>query len=78
MEDARSYEQASRTASTVSSSSPSASSSTAASHDTRTLTFAELQELIETGKVDQIPNNKLIPEAFNVSMDERKVGKEDR
>ncbi|KAF9467203.1 hypothetical protein BDZ94DRAFT_1249839 [Collybia nuda] len=33
--------------------------------ETRVLTFAELQELIETGKVDQIPNNKIIPEAIN-------------
>ena len=33
----------------------------------RVLTFAELQELIETGRVDQIPNNKAIPDALNVS-----------
>lgn len=37
------------------------------SEETRVLTFAELQQLIETGKVDQIPNNKVIPEAINVS-----------
>lgn len=36
--------------------------------EARILTFAELQELIETGKVDQIPNNKVIPEALNVSI----------
>lgn len=35
--------------------------------ETRVLSFAELQQLIETGKVDQIPNNKVIPEAINVS-----------
>ena len=30
------------------------------------LTFAELKELIETGNVDKIPNNKIIPEGLNV------------
>ncbi|KAF5384340.1 hypothetical protein D9615_003380 [Tricholomella constricta] len=38
---------------------------TANSDETRVLTFAELQELIESGKVDQIPNNKVIPERLN-------------
>ncbi|KAG6812126.1 hypothetical protein H0H92_004240 [Tricholoma furcatifolium] len=33
--------------------------------ETRILTFAELQQLIESGKVDQIPNNKVIPELLN-------------
>ncbi|SRR5258707_10929609 len=32
----------------------------------RTLTFAELQSLIEQGKTDQIPNNKHIPDTINV------------
>jgi len=32
-----------------------------------TLSFAQLQELITSGKVDQIPNNKVIPEELNVS-----------
>jgi hypothetical protein len=32
----------------------------------RTLTFAELQTLIEQGKTDEIPNNKHIPDAINV------------
>ena len=36
--------------------------------ETRVLTFAELQELIESGKEDQIPNNKVIAEALNVSL----------
>ncbi|KAI9464000.1 hypothetical protein BJY52DRAFT_1250910 [Lactarius psammicola] len=31
----------------------------------RTLTFAELQALIEQGKTDEIPNNKHIPDALN-------------
>lgn len=32
----------------------------------KTLTFAELQTLIEQGKTDEIPNNKHIPDAINV------------
>jgi len=32
----------------------------------RTLTFAELQSLIEQGKTDEIPNNKHIPDTINV------------
>lgn len=36
-------------------------------NEARVLTFAELQNLIESGKVDQIPNNKVIPEGLNVS-----------
>jgi hypothetical protein len=32
----------------------------------RTLTFAELQSLIEQGKMDEIPNNKHIPDTINV------------
>ena len=30
------------------------------------LSFAELKELIEQGKTDQIPNNRTIPETLNV------------
>lgn len=32
-----------------------------------TLTFAELKALIEQGKTDGIPNNKLVPNILNVS-----------
>jgi hypothetical protein len=32
----------------------------------KTLTFAELQTLIEQGKTDEIPNNKHIPDTINV------------
>lgn len=35
--------------------------------ESRTLTFAELKNLIEQGKTDEIPNNRHIPEAINVS-----------
>ena len=34
--------------------------------ENRVLTFAELKELIESGNVDKIPNNKIIPETLNV------------
>ena len=35
--------------------------------ESRTLTFAELKDLIEQGKTGDIPNNRIIPEAINVS-----------
>lgn len=35
--------------------------------EVRTLTFTELRSLIEQGKTDGIPNNKLIPDVLNVS-----------
>jgi hypothetical protein len=31
------------------------------------LTFAQLKELIEQGRLDEIPNNKVIPDGLNVS-----------
>jgi len=37
----------------------------ATNDETRVLSFAELKELIETGNVDKIPNNKVIPEGVN-------------
>jgi hypothetical protein len=40
---------------------------TPAAEESRALTFAGLKDLIERGKTDQIPNNKHIPEAINVS-----------
>lgn len=36
--------------------------------ETRLLTFAELTLLIQQGKTDNIPNNKVIPETLNVSL----------
>jgi hypothetical protein len=36
--------------------------------ETRVLTFAELQALLESGRVDLIPNNKVIPEVLNVNI----------
>lgn len=32
----------------------------------RVLTFTELKELIEQGKTDQIPNNRVIPNVLSV------------
>jgi hypothetical protein len=34
----------------------------------RVLTFAELKALIESGREDLIPNNKVIPDALNVRL----------
>lgn len=39
----------------------------------RVLSFAELKELIESGRVDQIPNNKFIPEKLSVSTSPMKL-----
>lgn len=61
MDDARDYEISLR-----SMAEQEAEKSAPLDDESRVLTFAELQELIETGKVDQIPNNKIIPEALNV------------
>jgi hypothetical protein len=35
--------------------------------ETRVIKFAELKALIESGREDLIPNNKVIPNALNVS-----------
>ena len=35
--------------------------------ETRVIKFAELKALIESGREDLIPNNKIIPNALNVS-----------
>lgn len=34
--------------------------------DTKILSFAEIKELIEAGRLDEIPNNKIIPDSLNV------------
>lgn len=51
------------------SSAPTAAPETAVDADgeERVLSFAELKELIEQGKTDQIPHNKKIPDVVNVS-----------
>ncbi|KAF8805607.1 hypothetical protein BYT27DRAFT_7169151 [Phlegmacium glaucopus] len=58
--EARDYE-LSLAASTVDSAQPGSQDI----DENRVLTFAELKELIESGNVDNIPNNKIIPEALN-------------
>lgn len=37
-----------------------------ASSEPRALSFAEIKELIEQGKTDQIPNNRVIPDELSV------------
>lgn len=37
-----------------------------ATEEPRVLSFAELKELIEQGKTDQIPNNRVIPNELSV------------
>ncbi|KAF8208140.1 hypothetical protein K438DRAFT_1813486 [Mycena galopus ATCC 62051] len=69
MDDAREFEHAQRT--TGADVSDSALVSSVSADDTSTdaeavvLSFAELQALIEAGKADQIPNNKIIPDELN-------------
>jgi len=44
------------------------SSSNCQDRETRSLTFAELKTLIELGKTDDVPNNKVIPDVLNVNL----------
>ncbi|KIM41385.1 hypothetical protein M413DRAFT_445404 [Hebeloma cylindrosporum] len=60
MDEAREYE-----LSLLSSTSQSTKGVVEPNEEDRVLTFAELKELIETGNVDKIPNNKIIPERLN-------------
>ncbi|EDR10397.1 uncharacterized protein LACBIDRAFT_317272 [Laccaria bicolor S238N-H82] len=63
MDEAREYERTRQAPSTFQAfSEPSHSNEEG---EIRVLTFAELKELIESGKMDQIPNNKVISEALN-------------
>ena len=61
MDEAREYE-----LSLLSSTTQSTEGAVEPNDENRVLTFAELKELIETGNVDKIPNNKIIPERLNV------------
>jgi len=60
MDEAREYE------SSLSSITQSTKGAVEPNDENRVLTFSELVELIETGNVDKIPNNKIIPERLNV------------
>ncbi|KAK7042500.1 MFS general substrate transporter [Favolaschia claudopus] len=62
MEEAREFEHTQKEAGVDVSSHSSTSNSDSA---TAVLSFAKLQALIEAGKEDQIPNNKLIPDILN-------------
>ena len=39
-----------------------------AADENRVLSLAELKELIESGNMEKIPNNKIIPETLNVRL----------
>ncbi|KAG5644015.1 hypothetical protein DXG03_009230 [Asterophora parasitica] len=65
MEEAREYELSLTGTHQDASSAQSSTEPKDSADETRVLTFAELQELIEWGRVDQIPNNKVIPERLN-------------
>jgi len=52
------------------------SASPPAPEEPRVLSFQELKDLIESGRVDQIPNNKIIPEKFTVCVRGQKSGLE--
>jgi hypothetical protein len=73
MDEAREYEASLLSAlstagiSVAEATAPASDNTVSPSAEERVLTFAELKDLIESGKVDQIPNNKLIPEKFSVS-----------
>jgi hypothetical protein len=45
---------------------PTTDISETSANEPRVLTFAELKELIQQGKTDQIPNNRIVPEGLNV------------
>ncbi|PBK63249.1 uncharacterized protein ARMOST_13867 [Armillaria ostoyae] len=51
----------------VSESVPSSNPAAIDSEEPKVLTFAQLQELIEAGKLDEIPNNKTISGELNTS-----------
>ncbi|PCH37547.1 hypothetical protein WOLCODRAFT_128568 [Wolfiporia cocos MD-104 SS10] len=70
LEDARARQCASALELSAEESQPTPSLSSippAPPEEPRTLTFAELKVLIEQGKTDQIPNNRIIPNELNKS-----------
>lgn len=66
MDEARELEQAQRLTSPDASNSASAPAASSDDAEPVVLSFAQLQALIEAGKADQIPNNKIIPDELNV------------
>ncbi|KAJ7672541.1 hypothetical protein DFH06DRAFT_1176646 [Mycena polygramma] len=68
MDEAREFEQAHKAQASAGDASPSAAApldDAAANAEPAVLSFAQLQALIEAGKADQIPNNKIIPDELN-------------
>ena len=63
MDEARDYELSLLPTSTVNNPQGNSPTTTDENH---VLTLAELKELIESGNIDKIPNNKIIPETLNV------------
>ena len=63
MDEARDYELSLLPTSTVNNPQGNSPTNTDENH---VLTLAELKELIESGNIDKIPNNKIIPETLNV------------
>lgn len=63
MNEARDYELSLHTSSV-----DSAQVNSPATDENHVLTLAELKELIESGNMDKIPNNKIIPETLNVRL----------
>ena len=61
VDDAREYEFLSKTYALSTSNSEQGNDS-----ESQVLTFAELKELIESGNIALIPNNKIIPNRLNV------------
>jgi len=70
MNEARDYELSLLPTSTINDDRPTSTAKDAqvnspATDENRILTLAELKELIESGNLDKIPNNKIIPETLN-------------
>ncbi|KAJ7829437.1 hypothetical protein B0H14DRAFT_2366660 [Mycena olivaceomarginata] len=65
MDEARELEQAQRLTSPDASNSALAPAASSDDAEPLVLSFAQLQALIEAGKADQIPNNKIIPDELN-------------
>jgi hypothetical protein len=67
MNEARDYELSLHTTSTVvDSAQVNSPAMDGSDNHIHILTLAELKELIESGNMDKIPNNKIIPETLNV------------
>ncbi|KAG2159443.1 uncharacterized protein EDB93DRAFT_1075020, partial [Suillus bovinus] len=65
VEDVRSHQNTVNSQNLTATTDLSPPSSNSRDGETRLLTFAELTMLIEQGKTDNIPNNKVIPEMLN-------------